>query len=217
MPYEYLEVPHQHFIERRTKMESCIVCDSPVEKGYAWYLGFIFCSQPCVDEWNDLSYEDQKRYIECQHALEALNGGWYATTYLAYVFPRACLGGICGLDWLAYPWERNMRDRKGSPTLRCGWARLQEVPHCLWQGRGTPAVGNHTRRKSNTPVEPERDLTFTCLFCKQTKTVCYGRFGNGKVCSRTCNDSFEATRFQQPKGVWFSSPAGKYRGYLQER
>lgn len=56
--------------------ESCLLCNSFIEgTGFAWYLGHVLCSNECVLEWNDLSYEEQRRYLECQCALEALSGG----------------------------------------------------------------------------------------------------------------------------------------------
>lgn len=54
----------------------CLVCSCFIEgKAFAWYPptnGFPICSEVCVLDWNDLSYEEQQRYIQCQHALEAL-------------------------------------------------------------------------------------------------------------------------------------------------
>ena len=75
--------PHDHFSEHIEKEEamlgdSCLICNTFIESiAHAWFPivnGFPICSQACVDEWNDLSYEDQQRYMQCQNALEALRG-----------------------------------------------------------------------------------------------------------------------------------------------
>lgn len=175
--------------------ESCLMCDCFIEeKGFAWYLGHVFCSNECVLEWNELSFEDQKRYLECQQALDALRGEWHALIHLVFVFSHACIGGVRGLLWSTHPRTRIVQDEKNHQSLRSNRTWRKSLSRNFWQKRRTPAVANNTRRKSNPFVEQELNLMFFCIQCKKQSHTKYGIFREGNVCSRICNDTYEKAR-----------------------
>ena len=54
-------------------MLDCLLCDGFIAEGQAhsYFEYYPFCSNDCVLEWNNLTYEEQQRYLACVRALHA--------------------------------------------------------------------------------------------------------------------------------------------------
>lgn len=55
-------------------MMDCLVCDGfiPQGKAFSFVLYFPICSEKCQKEWDDLTFVEQQRYLECVSNLNAL-------------------------------------------------------------------------------------------------------------------------------------------------
>ena len=45
----------------------CLMCDKLIKEAYGWINNIPVCSEPCMKEYENLTYDEKLRYLECTY------------------------------------------------------------------------------------------------------------------------------------------------------